>query len=103
MDAEKLRFDFSAPRGLETDEVSRVELAVNKVIADNVPVFAQVAPLQLSKEIYGVRAMFGEVYPDPVRVVSVGKSVTELLADPKTTSFADYSVEFCGGTCVHVP
>ena len=44
--------------------------------------------------------MFGEVYPDPVRIVSVGKSVTELLADPKNASLTDYSIEFCGGTYV---
>ena len=44
--------------------------------------------------------MFGEVYPDPVRIVSVGKPVEQLLADPKNAESQQYSIEFCGGTFV---
>jgi hypothetical protein len=39
-----------------------------------------------------------QVYPDPVRVVAIGKSVEELLASPDADDNLASSVEFCGGT-----
>ena len=54
--------------------------------------------LASAKQISGLRAVFGEVYPDPVRVVSVGATVDELLAAPASDKWKGLSIEFCGGT-----
>eukprot|EP00478_Filoreta_tenera_P000652 GABV01000657.1.p2 GENE.GABV01000657.1~~GABV01000657.1.p2 ORF type:complete len:242 (-),score=121.73 GABV01000657.1:22-747(-) len=48
--------------------------------------------------IKSLRAVFGESYPDPVRVISIGKSVDELVEDPQNDAWMDFSVELCGGT-----
>ena len=45
-------------------------------------VYKQEVALAQAKSINGLRAVFGEVYPDPVRVVSVGKPVDVLVANP---------------------
>ncbi|HEV8292290.1 MAG TPA: DHHA1 domain-containing protein, partial [Tepidisphaeraceae bacterium] len=44
------------------------------------------------KKLFGVRAVFGEKYPDPVRVIAVG------VDDPRKGVTVENSIEFCGGT-----
>ena len=82
---EKLRFDFSHKSAMSPAQLRATEVYVRDAIARGLPVTSVVMPLADAKAIPGVRAMFGEVYPDPVRVVRVGD---------------DCSVEFCGGTHV---
>ncbi|SCU80107.1 LAME_0B01640g1_1 [Lachancea meyersii CBS 8951] len=98
---EKLRFDFSHKKALSLEEVEKVENTCNKQIKANLPVYYKNVPLQLAQQISSVRAVFGETYPDPVRVVSVGKPVDDLLANPSSDEWQNYSVEFCGGTHVN--
>jgi len=82
---EKLRFDFSHKKAMTAAQLKDAEAYVRDAIDRSLPVTAEVMPLDDAKAVPGVRAMFGEVYPDPVRVVRVGD---------------DASVEFCGGTHV---
>jgi len=98
VDDDRLRFDFSWNGALTVQQVTDVEDMVNDSIQKCIPVYAEVVPLKDAIEIGTLRAVFGERYPDPVRVLSVGVPVPTLLADPKNPDFQNFSVEFCGGT-----
>ncbi len=91
VDAEKTRFDFSHDKPLSADEIRQVEEIVNAQILRDLPVTATTMPLAEAKKLPGVRAVFGEKYPDPVRVVMIG-------AEKPSDVNAQMSVEFCGGT-----
>lgn len=58
----------------------------------------QVVPLKEAMSINGLRAVFGEQYPDPVRVVAVGNKVSDMVAAPDKDDWLTGSVELCGGT-----
>jgi len=54
--------------------------------------------LSTAQKIPGLRAVFGESYPDPVRVVTLEFSVEEMESDIENPKWRNTSVEFCGGT-----
>lgn len=97
---EKLRFDFSHKQAVTAKELEKIEAISNKYIKNNDKVYYKDVSLTKAKEINGLRAVFGETYPDPVRVVSIGVLVDDLLADPTNTKWHEISIEFCGGTHV---
>lgn len=98
VDYDRLRFDFTAKKGLSTKEIKETEEICNQVIAKKSKVDARVSKLAAAKAIKGLRAVFDETYPDPVRVVSIGVAVEDILADPMSDAALENSVEFCGGT-----
>jgi alanyl-tRNA synthetase len=83
-DANKLRFDFTYPKALTSEQINEVEDLVNSMIARSLKGQVEELPLEIAKK-KGAIAMFGEKYGEVVRVVSFGE---------------DVSVEFCGGTHV---
>lgn len=98
-DADKLRFDFAYGKPLTEKELQDTQDRVNAQIEAALPVQIQVSPLEASKTINGLRAVFGEQYPDPVRVVVVGgPGVQGMLDEPAKDDWAALSTEFCGGT-----
>jgi len=98
VDAEKLRFDFSHNKALTLEELRKIEELCDADIKANHAVYRKSVPLSQAQAIHSVRAVFGETYPDPVTVVSIGKTVDELLANPSNPEWRNYSIEFCGGT-----
>ena len=98
VEPERLRFDFSNNGPVTPEQLRSVEKIVREQIGAKLAVHAMVAPLEQARKIRGLRAVFGETYPDPVRVVSIGPSVEELLKNPDNAEWEKFSVEFCGGT-----
>jgi alanyl-tRNA synthetase len=118
VDPGKTRFDFSHSDPLTRQEIAEVERLVNEMIYKDLPVHAVLLPLSVAKRIPGVRAVFGEKYPDPVRIVAIGLqkedfsgpfsypvgddvSSEELKSNLQGVSHIDaeeFSIEFCGGT-----
>ncbi|TYH39194.1 hypothetical protein ES332_D12G163000v1 [Gossypium tomentosum] len=99
---EKLRFDFShdpnRDGAINADHLRKIESIVNEQIKAELDVYSKEATLAEAKRINGLRAVFGEVYPDPVRVVAIGRKVEELLANPENREWSSISSELCGGT-----
>ncbi|MEM9166255.1 MAG: alanine--tRNA ligase [Planctomycetota bacterium] len=98
VDDTKLRFDFSYGKPVEPGVLAAIETDVRAAIAADLPLSAKVAPLYVAKSINGLRAVFGETYPDPVRVVAIGAEVDAMLDAPEDERWASLSSEFCGGT-----
>ncbi len=93
VDDSKTRFDFNSDKPLSAKELREVESYVNDRISRDLTVTAVSLPLADAKKVDGVQAVFGEKYPDPVRVVMIGPT------KPEHANFDD-SIEFCGGTHV---
>ena len=78
---DRLRFDYSHPQPLSTQERQQVVALVNSYIRNNNPIVTDVMDLECAKQS-GAMALFDEKYEGQVRVVSMG----------------DDSKELCGGT-----
>jgi alanyl-tRNA synthetase len=96
----KLRFDFSHKTGITVPELKKIEEISVGWISENVKVFSKELDLKTAQRIPGLRAVFGESYPDPVRVVTLKWSVEDIAQDIENPQWRNTSVEFCGGTYV---
>ncbi|MEW4528895.1 alanine--tRNA ligase [Maioricimonas sp. JC845] len=76
-----LRFDFAHKGPMTPEEIREVEDEINARIAEGAPVSTALMGIKEAREA-GAMALFGEKYPDKVRVVTMG----------------EFSKELCGGT-----
>jgi alanyl-tRNA synthetase len=81
VEADALRFDFTNPTALGADLVAQIEDAVNHHVLEGAKVQWRTMPIAQAREA-GAMMLFGEKYPDIVRMVSMG----------------EFSKELCGGT-----
>lgn len=76
-----LRFDFTNMEPIALEQLTTIESDVNANITGGGAVKWETVPLAKAREL-GAMMLFGEKYPDPVRMVTMG----------------DFSRELCGGT-----
>jgi len=81
VDHDWLRFDFGNPTAVSPEELTWIEDEVHAKVMEAAPIGWKNMPLAEARTT-GAMMLFGEKYPDVVRVVSIG----------------DFSKELCGGT-----
>ncbi len=81
VDEDWLRFDFTNLSPVTGEQLSTITQDVASRIAESAPIRWETLPLADARK-QGAMMLFGEKYPDPVRMVSIG----------------DFSKELCGGT-----
>src|SRR5690606_412586 len=79
----ELRFDFSHPQKVSSDEIARIERLVNRWVRENHGVATRLTSPDAAREA-GALMFFGEKYGDEVRMLTMGPA----------------SCELCGGTHV---
>jgi alanyl-tRNA synthetase len=80
-----LRFDFNWQGPLTDDQRTQIEEVTNEAVQADFEVHTFIERFDKAKAM-GAMALFGESYPDEVRVVEIG---------------GPFSLELCGGTHVH--
>ncbi|HEY2882149.1 MAG TPA: alanine--tRNA ligase [Pirellulales bacterium] len=83
VDDDWLRFDFANPSAVDRETLSKIEDEVNQQVLAAKPVGWKLLPIAEARSS-GAMMLFGEKYPDIVRMVSMGQ----------------FSKELCGGTHV---
>jgi alanyl-tRNA synthetase len=81
VDDDWLRFDFGSPAPVPMEKLAAIEQDVAERIAAAEPIRWEYVPLAQARAL-GAMMLFGEKYPDPARLVTMG----------------DFSRELCGGT-----
>ncbi|HMO13449.1 MAG TPA: alanine--tRNA ligase [Pirellulaceae bacterium] len=76
-----LRFDFTNQQAVSEEQLQLIESRCAERLDEQAEIRAQVLPIAEAKKL-GAMMLFGEKYPDPVRMVSIGA----------------FSKELCGGT-----
>ena len=81
VEEDRLRFDFTNPKAIPDETLVKIEKDVLNLVEKSQPIRWDTVPLSQARAA-GAMMLFGEKYPDPCRMVSMG----------------EFSKELCGGT-----
>lgn len=90
---DRLRFDFTHPQALTTEQITSIEAGVNYNILGNYPLEINIKPLQTAIN-EGATALFGEKYDETVRTITIDRH------SEQNKQLKSFSYELCGGTHV---
>lgn len=77
-----MRFDFTHPDSINEETLINIENQVNEIVFKSMPAVIKYMPKE-EAIASGAKALFGEKYPDTVRILDIGEG---------------FSVELCGGS-----
>ncbi|GIS59260.1 MAG: alanine--tRNA ligase [Planctomycetaceae bacterium] len=79
VERDALRFDFAHKQPVTAEEIRRIEDEINARVAEGASVTTEIMALEDARQA-GAMALFGEKYPDDVRVVQMGNSAPNCVA-----------------------
>lgn len=80
------------------EQIVTLQNFLNEMISSSLPVSTYVLKLENAMKINGIRAVFGESYPQNVRLLAIGLSGD--LPEIEQLDGTKISLELCGGTHV---
>ncbi|MBQ5531225.1 MAG: alanine--tRNA ligase [Kiritimatiellae bacterium] len=86
--AERLRFDFSWPEPMTTEQKTETEALVNKWIAEAIPVEKKLTTVEAAKA-EGAMALFGAKYGDQVSLYTIGDVSKEICSGPHAANTSE--------------
>ena len=93
VEANRLRFDFSHPKAVTAEELTKIENFVNAAISENIEAKTEIMDIEDAKNS-GAIALFGEKYADKVRVLSFGEVSKELCGGTHVTNLSQIGAFF---------
>ncbi|MCM2371830.1 alanine--tRNA ligase [Aporhodopirellula aestuarii] len=88
VEPDRLRFDFTNPKAIPDETLLEIEKDVLEFVAKREPIRWDTVSLDDARKA-GAMMLFGEKYPDPCRMVSMGEFSRELCGGTHLTNTAD--------------
>ena len=88
VEADRLRFDFKNPKAIDDETLVKIEHDVLKLVDSSEEIRWDTVSLDDARQA-GAMMLFGEKYPDPCRMVSMGSFSRELCGGTHLTNTSD--------------